>query len=187
MTETAPISTRERTLRDGTILGCLWTLTFTVSTITLRFITTDQTVGFISTFLLLVLTIASPVLAYHLAKKHWSMAKRESATFGNIWIYIITMYLCAILLSALAKYIYLEFCDPSLFQDVISDFSSVRFTGDEEGLITKSVTEQFRLLDEMPTGDLVLSQAVSHLTTDILVTTFLAFIIYRNIKSNIWQ
>ena len=186
-TETTHTSHRESAMRDGTLLGCLWIVTFTVSTIMLRHIVTTPGLGFFSLFAVISLTVASPILAFNLSKKHWSTVEGGNASFANVWFYLITMYICAILLSSVAQYIYYEYCDPYIFQDFVEDFSKVKIQGDEEGLISKSIIEQYKAMDKMPTIDIVLAQASGHTTRGMLVTALLALIVSRNLKNKIEQ
>ena len=174
-------------MKDGTILGCLWMLTFTFSTIMMRHITSGSTLGLFSTFAVISLSMASPILVFRMAKGHWSEAYNEKTSFMDIWSYIGIIYLCAILLSSIAQFIYYEYCDPYLFYDVMADFSNVKFEGDVDGTLSKSFLEQLKAMSETSTADLVLSQASGHMTRDILVTTCMAFIISRNLKNKIEQ
>ena len=183
--ESTNLSHRDSAMKDGTILGCMWILTFTFSTIMMRHIISTPALGTFSMFAVAGLTFASPILVYTSAKKHWSLAPKEEISFSGIWLYIAIMYMCAILLSAVAQFIYYEYCDPYLFYDFMTDFSSIRIEGDTNGEMSKAVIEQFKIMNDMSASDIVFSEVGGHTTRDILMTTVMAFIISRNLKNRI--
>ena len=92
--------TAESAMRDGTILGCLWIVTFALSIVMLNMLVKGQ--GMILTLAVLAMTLMSPFVAYKLAAKHRDNERDGAMTFGEAWTYIAVMYLCAILLSAIA-------------------------------------------------------------------------------------
>ena len=57
--------TAESAMRDGTILGCLWTATFALSIVMLKMVVNGQ--GLLISFAVLVMTLMSPFVAYKLA------------------------------------------------------------------------------------------------------------------------
>ena len=124
-------------------------------------------------------------VVYTSAKKHWSLAPKEEISFSGIWLYIAIMYMCAILLSAVAQFVYYEYCDPYLFYDFMTDFGSIRIEGDTNGEMSKAIIEQFRIMNDMAASDIVFSVVGGHMTRDILMTTVMAFIISRNLKNRI--
>ena len=173
---------RECAMKDGTLLGCLWILTFTFSTIMMRHLIMNQALGLVCMFLTIGFMAASPVLAFSSAKSHWMKEPEANVSFLGIWKYIAIMYFCAILLSSVAQFIYYEYCDPYLFYDFVADFSMVRLHGDEDSMISNAIIEQLKAIDSMSTGEIVLQQTGGHLSRDILMATLLAFLLSKNLK-----
>ncbi len=91
--------------------------------------------------------------------------------------------MCAILLSAVAQFVYYEYCDPYLFYDFMTDFSSIRIEGDTNGEMSKAIIEQFKIMNDMSASDIVFSEVGGHTKRDILITTVTAFILSRNLKN----
>lgn len=168
----------ESAMRDGTILGCLWTATFAVSIVMLKSLVNGQ--GLILSFIALAMTMLSPYIAYKLAIKHRDSERDGTISYGEAWMHIIIMYICAILLSSIAQYIYYAYIDPNIFGDLSATFLAFSRNNslDEQG--TKVLTDFFSTMSNIGTGEMIMSLMTGHITRDIFIATILAIAVKKN-------
>lgn len=173
----------ESALRDGTILGCLWTVTFAVATIMIKNI--DNTYGVAASIASLILCAASPITAYKLAKKHRDSERDGTITFGDAWTHIAIMYLCAIILSAIAQYIFFTFINPDLYNNAAA---TIQLLAQQSGLDTQTTeifVSTFREAGKLSAADIATSQVTAHLTRDLVIAAILAMMLQKNSRKNI--
>lgn len=168
----------ESAMRDGTILGCLWSATFALSVAMLKMLVNGQ--GMLLTFAVIVMTLMSPFVAYKLAVKHRDKERDGAMTFGEAWKYIAIMYLCAIILSAIVQYIYYAFIDPNAFSDISMQFAAFASSNgmDKEGI--KVFTDAFDEMDRTGTGDMLMSTITGHISRDLIIAAILALAVKKN-------
>ena len=175
--------TAESAMRDGTILGCLWTVTFALSIVMLNMLVKGQ--GMILTLAVLATTLMSPFVAYKLAAKHRDNERDGAMTFGEAWTYIAVMYLCAILLSSIIQFIFYAYIDPHIFGNLIPAFAKLAA---ESGLGANDIeifTQLFASMEKMSAAEIVMSQLSGHVTRSIILTTFIAIAVKKNPENNI--
>lgn len=173
----------ESAMRDGTILGMLWIATFSVSIVMLKSIGNGG--GLILSLAVTVLTLSSPILAYKLAVKHRNSECNGTIGYGEAWIHIFVMYLCAILLSSIIQFIFYAYIDPHIFGDLIPAFAKLAA---ESGLGTNDIeifTQLFAEMEKMSAAEIVMSQLGGHVTRSIILTTFIAIAVKKNPEKNI--
>ena len=168
----------ESAMRDGTILGCLWTVTFILSTAMLQMLVKGE--GMLLPFVVLATTLMSPFVAYKLTAKHRDGEKEGVITFSQAWTYIIIMYLCAILLSAIAQYIYYTFIDPNSFANLADALTAFANSNGLDSTSTGMLTEMFNELARTSTGEMILSTMTGHASRSVLMAAILALIVKRN-------
>jgi len=165
-------------MRDGTILGCLWTVTFALSIVMLKMLVNGQ--GLLMSFAVLAMTLMSPFVAYKLAAKHRDNERDGAMTFGEAWTYIAIMYLCAILLSAIAQYVYYAYIDPSSFSDLSAQFAAFAVSNGMDETSIRMFTDAFDKMGQQSTGEMLLSIITGHLSRDLIIATILALIVKKN-------
>lgn len=170
-------------MRDGTILGMLWIVTFSVSIVMLKSIGNGG--GFILSLAVTILTFSSPILAYKLAVKHRNSERNGAMGYGEAWIHIFVMYLCAILLSSIIQFIFYAYIDPHIFGNLIPAFAKLAaesgMSADDIGIFTQLFAE----MEKMSAGEIVMSQLGGHVTRSIILTTFLAIAVKKIPENNI--
>ena len=177
MTESKENSNRESAMRDGTVLALLWIVTFTLSTVMLKSVNNDY--GIVASLGTMALTMMSPFVVYKLSLKHRNNERNGTMTYSEAWLYIFIMYLCAIILSSIAQYIFYAYIDPDIFAGVIPEFENLATNGlDAESI--KIFTGTFEMLDKMSAGEIVLSQMSGHITRTIILTSLIALAIKKN-------
>lgn len=170
--------TAESAMRDGTILGCLWTVTFALSIVMLNMLVKGQ--GIILTLAVLATTLMSPFVAYKLAAKHRDNERDGAMTFGEAWTYIAVMYLCAILLSAIAQYVYYAFINPNAFSDLSAQFAAFAVSNGMDEASIRMFTDAFDTMGRQSTGEMLLSTITGHLSRDLIIAAILALIVKKN-------
>ena len=168
----------ESAMRDGTILGCLWTATFILSTAMLQMLVKGE--GMLLPFVVLATTLMSPFVAYKLTAKHRDGERGGAITFGQAWTHIIIMYLCAILLSAIAQYIYYTFIDPNSFANLADALTAFASSNGLDSTSTEMLTGMFRELAATSTGKMLLSTMTGHASRSVIMAAILALIVKRN-------
>lgn len=104
MTTERPIAMREYALRYGTYMGLFWIIKFT-------FIPLGFSVPLLQ-LLFIICTLFVPVLGFLLVRHYRkTYNKEESFTFGNAFCFTAFMYAAAILLTAVAHYVYFRYID----------------------------------------------------------------------------
>lgn len=174
---------RESAMRDGTILGLLWIATFAVSVVMFKSI--DNGYGLVASFATAVLSMMSPCMVYRLATRHRNNECGGTMTYGEAWLYVFIMYLCAIVLASLAQYIFYAFIDPHMFGDIIPVFVSFAKANNLPAESIELFVKMFETLENTGAADKVISQLSGHISRDIIITTFLAVAIRRTPENNI--
>ena len=186
MEETAkPKSYRECAMRDGTLLGSLWIVTFTMFTIMIKNMFANTGITAVTATATVILMTMSPIMAYKMAKRHTLEERDGRISFSEAWLYIMTMYMCAIVLSAIAEYIYFAFADTYLFHDFLSEFRAVAMQAQISEEESQEIQKAIELLGSMSAVDIVLSTINSHLFRVTVITTILAFMLKRNPDKNL--
>ena len=170
---------RECAMRDGTFLAIMWIMTFTTSIFMFKHI--DNIYGLIASALTTALTILSPIFVYRLARTYRDKECNGEITFSNAWLYIFIIYLCAIVLSSIAQYIFYAYIDPHLFLSVIPEIERQATAGNIDAKSIEVLTGSFEMLGNMKAKDLVISQFSGHISRDILITSILALIIKKTL------
>ena len=122
----------------------------------------------------------SPFVAYKLTAKHRDGEKGGVITFSQAWTYIIIMYLCAILLSAIAQYIYYTFIDPNSFANLADALTAFARSNGLDSTSTEMLTGMFRELAATSTGEMLLSTMTGHASRSVIMAAILALIVKRN-------
>ena len=177
MTESKENSYRESAMRDGTVLALLWIVTFTLSTVMLKSVNNDYSI--VASLGTMALTMMSPFVVYKLSLKHRNNERNGTMTYSEAWLYIFTMYLCAIILSSIAQYIFYAYIDPDIFAGVIPEFEKLAITNGLDAGSIKIFTGTFEMLDKMSAGEIVLSQMSGHITRTIVLTSLIALAIKK--------
>ena len=166
MEQQKTIKASERAMFYGTLFG-LYTIITNIAYIT------GLRVPFCST-LFLVLFIASPFVAGKLAA---TFRKREAGnriSYAQAWFFLLTMYLCSAILTAIAQFIYFLLIDNGFFMEFIQEqFAQI---ASMEG-IDEAMKEQFAatatLLKAMSPREIIMQI----FSTNIIVSPFITAII----------
>ena len=106
------IFNREAMFR-GTMLGVFWIL---MSAIYMMGLNTP-----ILSYLFLAMFVASPFYAGYMVVNYRKRECNDKMTFVKAWLFLIIMYICASLLSAIVQYLYLVYIDNGYLFGVIQE------------------------------------------------------------------
>ena len=177
MQENKAKKSREHAMRDGTYLAALWILTFTTSII--MFKTMSNIFGLVAWALTMALTILSPVIVYKFTVNYRNKECGGKILYSEAWLYMLTMYACAMILSSIAQYIFYAYIDPYMFATAISELNKFATINNIDAEGTRILTEAMEELNSMSAGEIVMSQFAGHTSRDILITSLLALAIKK--------
>lgn len=166
------IFNREAMFR-GTLLGVFWIL---MSAIYMMGLNTP-----ILSYLFLVMFVASPFYAGYMAVNYRKRECNNSMTFVKAWLFLIIMYICASLLSAIVQYLYLVYIDNGYLFGVIQeqlDFLLKEPTIDD---ITKEALKQVSEIWNNTTAKDIVVQILS---SNVMLTGIIAPITALFVKKN---
>lgn len=157
----------------GTMLGLLWILTSAVYLAGLE----DP----IFSFIFLALLTASPFYAWHLAVRYRKRECNNNITLSGAWIFLIIMYICASLLSAVAQHIYFIYFDNGYLLGFMHEQLNLLQEQpgvDEATKILLAHTQE--LLGEITTKDIVMQLLTSNIMLSFVITFITALFVKRN-------
>ena len=159
-------SLSERAMYYGTIFGGVMILTNIAYIIGLR------VEAFSTVFLLL--TAASPFIAGRLAATYRKRERNNSMGFVQAWLFLVIMYICAAMLTAIAQYIYFALIDNGFFMQFIQEqFSLVLEAEGLDDAVKDEIRTTANLLAAMSTRDIILQI----FSTNIIISPIITFII----------
>ena len=131
--------------------------------------------------LFLGITIASPFIAGRFAATYRRRELDDRITFVQAWFFLMVMYSCAAILTAIAQFIYFKYIDGGYFmQTILQQFDIVQNTDGIDATLKEQIEATASLLKTMGTRDIVLQ----FFSTNIVITPFITIIIAIFVKRN---
>ncbi len=163
----------QRAMHNGTLLGILWIVTSITYIIGLS--------NIIFSFLFLMLVASSPVFAWYLAVRYRKKECGNQIKYLQAWTYLIIMYVCASLLTAVAQYIYFAFIDNGYFISFIQEQISVIQQMPQIDEATKNALQQVsELWGKLSISDIILQFFNSNMMLTAIITPLTAIFVRRN-------
>lgn len=137
-----------------------------------------------STFstLFLLLTLSSPFIAGKLAVYYRKSEQENQMTFIQAWHFLIIMYICAALLTAIAQFIYFTFMDNGYFMStILQQFDTFASIEDIDATLRQELTTTADLLRSMGNRDIVLQIFCTNVIISPIITFFIAIFVRRNV------
>ena len=99
------------------------------------------------------------------------------------WIFLLYMYICATLLSALVIYIYFSYIDGGAFFMTLQKMldESMKIAGTDE-LMIKQIEQTKNLIENTTTSDFVWQLMNNNLLSTTILPAIIAFFVKRNNK-----
>lgn len=133
---------------NGTILGAVWSIMYIM-------LFTGIT-NMLSLLLVTTLYIASPFIAAKLAIKYRRKECNNTMSYIQAWSFLLYMYICATLLSALVAYAYFAFLDGGAFfislQNILEETKQIAGTDE---LLIQQIEQTTNIIDQTTTSDFV--------------------------------
>ena len=133
---------------NGTILGAVWSITYLM-------LFTGIT-NMLSLLLVTALYIASPFIAAKLAIKYRRKECNNAMNYIQAWSFLLYMYICATLLSALIAYAYFAFLDEGTFfmtlQSILEETKQIAGTDE---MLLQQIEQTSNIIDQTTTSDFV--------------------------------
>lgn len=178
MTTNRPISSQEQALQYGTLMGIFWIVKFCLLPL-----------GFhipILQLLFLLGTIFTPVLAFLLARKYRKDNPQDKFPFFKAFYFILSMYMAATLLVAVAHYVYFKYIDQgyliSMYQQLLEE---IKHTAQPEiGISVDQLTQAFDLISTLTPLQLTFQLMSQNMFYGILLSAITAFIVKRKKINN---
>lgn len=136
-----------------------------------------------STFstLFLLLILSSPFIAGRLAINYRKSEQDNQMTFIQAWHFLIIMYICAALLTAIAQFIYFTFMDNGYFMStILQQFDTFASMEDIDAALRRELTATADLLRPMGNRDIILQIFFTNIIISPIITFFIAIFVRRN-------
>ena len=158
-------------MQYGTNLGILWIIAFAAYIVS---ITTKE-----MSLLFLMLLAISPIYAGYLGIRYRKKECENRLGFLNAWTFMIIVYTCASLLSAIACYIYFYFLDSgtvlAAFKEQIDIYTSMEIS--EE--MKKAFNETYDILSKLNASDICIQFFTSNLFVSSMLAPITAIFVYK--------
>ena len=158
-------------MQYGTNLGILWIIAFAAYIVS---ITTKE-----MSLLFLMLLAISPIYAGYLGIRYRKKECENSLGFLNAWTFMIIVYTCASLLSAIACYIYFYFLDSgtvlAAFKEQIDIYTSMEIS--EE--MKKAFNETYDILSNLNASDICIQYFTSNLFISSILAPLTSIFVYK--------
>ena len=158
-------------MQYGTNLGILWIIAFITYIVS---ITTKE-----MSLLFLMLLAISPIYAGYLGIRYRKRECENRLGFLNAWTFMIIVYTCASLLSAIACYIYFYFLDGgtvlAAFKEQIDIYTSMEIS--EE--MKKAFNETYDILSKLNASDICIQFFTSNLFVSSVLAPLTAIFVYK--------
>ena len=162
-------------MRCGTALGAVWSIMY--------LLLFAGATSMLSISLCLTLYIASPFIAARYAAGYRRKECDNAMGYMQAWIFLLYMYICATLLSALVIYIYFSYIDGGAFFMTLQKMldESMKIAGTDE-LMIKQIEQTKNIIENTTTSDFVWQLMNNNLLNTTILPAIIAFFVKRNNK-----
>lgn len=163
-------------MQYGTLLGLLWCVMYA------SFIAGFTNI--LCSFLFLVLYMASPFFAGHLAIRYRKRHCDNCISFSKAWIFLLIMYICASLLSAVIQTIYFRYFDNGYFiQNMQQIIDILRNNPEIMGEMSSELNMAMKTFSNLGTKDIIINVLSSNILNSAIITTpIIALFVRRTSK-----
>lgn len=170
-----PISLNGEAMRCGTLLGLLWIAMYA-----------SILAGFgniIFALLFLALYCASPIYAGYLAIRTRKRELNNIMPFFQAWMFLLIMYICASLLSAVAQFIYFRFLDDGYIMQMMQQAATIMANNPEIfDTMAKDFNAAIQEYQNLDTRHIVFSMLSSNIMNGTILAPIIALFVKRNPK-----
>lgn len=162
----------ERAMRYGTLLGLATIFTNLFYLLGLK-------LPFFSTLFLLFL-IAIPFFAGRITIIYRKRERENHLRFSEAWLFLLIMFLCAAILSAIAQLIYFQFFDKGFFIEfLLEQFNTLTEMETVDAALQEQLTSTAELLKALKPRDIVMQIFVTNITFAPIITFIIALFVKK--------
>ena len=163
----------ERAMYYGTILGAVMILTNI-------FYLAGLNSSIFST-LFLIFFLATPFVAGRLTALYRKRERENSIKFSEAWLFLLIMFMCGFILSALSQLIYFLFIDGGYFMThILEQFATVADAEEIDPGLKEQITTTAELLKTLGVRDIVLQIFVTNIMFSPIITLLITIFVTRN-------
>ena len=163
----------ERAMYHGTLFGFIMIVTNILYILGLK--------SPLCSTLFLGLTIASPFIAGRFAIAYRKQELGNSMTFSQAWLFLIIMYTCSAILTAVAQFVYFQYFDNGYFMEFILEQFATLINSDEiDAMLKNQFIETAELLKKLSTRDIVLQLFSTNIMIAPIITLIIAIFVRKN-------
>ena len=166
-------ATSEKAMSYGTILGAVAILTNIFYLIGLK--------SALFSTLFLTLFIATPIIAGRLAIIYRKREKENKITLAEAWLFLMIMFVCAAILTALAQLIYFLFIDGGYFMSIILEqFDTIINMEGADAQLKEQFSATAEILKSLTPRNLVLQFFGTNLLFSPVITFIIAIFVRKS-------
>lgn len=131
-------------------------------------------------FLFLILTISSPVIAGQLTIAYRKNERENRMSFAQAWQFLMIMYICAAILTAIAQFIYFTFMDNGYFMStILQQFDTLAGVEGIDATLQNELTKTADLMRSLGTRDIILQIFSTNIIISPIITVFIAIFVRK--------
>lgn len=157
---------------NGTILGAVWSVMYL-----LLFIGTTNT---FSLMLVTAIYVTSPFIAAKYAIKYRRKQCNDTMNFFQAWSFVLYMYICATLLSALVTYAYFALIDGGTFfatlQNMLEESKNI---ADTDEMLAQQIEQTIETIEQTTPSDFVWQLMNNNLFNTTILPPIIALFVKR--------
>ena len=162
----------ERAMYYGTILGLVMILTNIFYLIGLK--------SSIFSTLFLLLFVSTPFIAGRLTVLYRKRERENCIKFAEAWLFLLIMFLCGFILSAVAQLIYFLFIDGGYFINfLLEQFGTITNTEEIDPGLKEQVATTAELLKTLGARDIVLQIFVTNIMFSPIITLLITIFVAK--------
>lgn len=133
--------------------------------------------------LFIIFILSSPIIAGNLAVGYRKKERDDKMSFTQAWTFLIIMYMCAAILTAIAQFIYFTFLDNGYFMGtVLQQFDTLVHMEQIDAILRNELTKTAELLRSLSNRDIILQIFTTNIIISPIITFFIAIFVRKNVR-----
>ncbi len=133
--------------------------------------------------LFIIFILSSPIIAGNLAVGYRKKERDDKMSFAQAWTFLIIMYMCAAILTAIAQFIYFTFLDNGYFMGtVLQQFDTLVHMEQIDAILRNELAKTADLLRSLSNRDIILQIFTTNIIISPIITFFIAIFVRKNVR-----
>lgn len=133
--------------------------------------------------LFIIFILSSPIIAGKLAAYYRKSEQENQMTFTQAWTFLIIMYMCAAILTAIAQFIYFTFIDNGYFMStILQQFDTLIAMEQIDATLRNELAKTADLMRSLSNRDIILQIFTTNIIISPIITFFIAIFVRKNVK-----